>query len=97
MNKIKQTENNSHEHLVDTKIIKNFLAFQQSDTVDKVKEILGAGARRFETIGYVYVVNETGILIVVSLKHLLEAPPNTKLGDIMNTDVISVKYHSHQE
>jgi magnesium transporter len=97
MNKIKQA-NNNHEHLVDTKITKKFLAFQQHDTVDKIKEVLGTRARGFETIGYVYVVNESDVLLgVISLKQILEAASNTKLESIMNTNIISIKYHSHQE
>jgi magnesium transporter len=95
--KTKSPENN-HEYLVDTKITKKFLAFSQSETVDKVKEVLAKGARGFETIGYVYIVNADDILVgIVSLKQVLESASLTKLEDIMNTNVIYVKYHSHQE
>ncbi|MEM3064010.1 MAG: magnesium transporter [Candidatus Nitrosotenuis sp.] len=89
---------NDHEYLVDTKITKKYLAFSENDTVDKVKEVLATKAKTFETIGYIYVVTDNGVLHgTVSLKQVLEAAPSTKLGDLMNPDVIYVKYHSHQE
>ncbi|MBI5145790.1 MAG: magnesium transporter [Thaumarchaeota archaeon] len=91
-------ENNSHEYLVDTKITKKFLAFLPSQTVEKIEEILDVRAKEFETIGYVYVVDENGVLLgVSSLKHVLQAKPTTRLEEIMNKDVISIKQHSDQE
>src|SRR4030066_639473 len=47
---------------------------------------------------YVYVVNETGKLVgVVSLRKLLLVPPVTKLGAIMETEVIRVNTGVDQE
>ncbi|HWP78445.1 MAG TPA: magnesium transporter [Candidatus Nitrosotenuis sp.] len=95
---IQPNEKNNHEHLVDTKITRKFLSFLPTMTVEKIEEILDVKAREFETIGYVYVVDENGVLVgVVSLKQVLQAPIGTMLKDMMNTNVISVKYHSHQE
>ncbi|MEW6589057.1 MAG: CBS domain-containing protein, partial [Thermoproteota archaeon] len=89
---------NGHEYLVDTKITKKYLAFSENDTAGKVKEVLSTKAKAFETIGYIYVVTDNGVLHgTVSLKQVLEAAPSTKLGELMNPDVIYVKYHSHQE
>ncbi|HEX9845462.1 MAG TPA: magnesium transporter [Candidatus Nitrosotenuis sp.] len=91
-------EQNSHEHLVDTKITKKFLAFSPNETVEKIEELLDIKASDFETIGYVYVIDQNGVLIgVVSLKHVLQSKPTTRLEEIMFKDVVSIKQHSHQE
>lgn len=77
---------------------KKFLAFLPSQTVGEIEDILDVKAKEFETIGYVYTVDENGVLRgVSSLKHVLQAAPTTRLEEIMNTDVISIKQHSHQE
>lgn len=88
----------NHEHLSDTRMTRKFLAFPPSADVEQVEGVLDAKAREFETIGYVYVLDEGGVLIgVASLKQILQAKQGTKLGEIMNQKVISVKQHSHQE
>lgn len=94
----KTKENNSHESLVDAKITKKFLAFLPSQTVEEVEKLLDVKAKEFETISYVYVVDENGVLLgVSSLKQILQAKPATRLEEIMNKNVISIKQHSHQE
>ena len=51
-----------------------------------------------ETVYYVYVVNEHGTLVgVASLRQLVVTPPDAKLEDIMNPDVLSVHPEMDQE
>ena len=88
----------SHHELIDSRITRNFLSFHKNDTVSKVKALLQTRAKEFESIGYVYIVDESNVLIgVVSLKHILQSPDYVTLDGIMDTDVVSIKFHSHQE
>ena len=77
---------------------KKFLAFLPSQTVGKIEDLLDVRAGEFETIGYVYVVDENGVLLgVTSLKQVLQAAPTTRLEEIMNKDVVFIKQRSRQE
>lgn len=92
------TNSESHHELIDSRITRNFLSFHKNDTVSKVKALLQTSAKEFESIGYVYIVDESNVLIgVVSLKHILQSLDNTVLETIMDTDVVSLPFHSHQE
>ncbi|WKT57869.1 magnesium transporter [Candidatus Nitrosotenuis chungbukensis] len=94
----KTKKNNSREDLVDAKMTKKFLAFLPSQTVGEIEDILDVKAKEFETIGYVYAVDEKGVLVgVSSLKQVLQAAPATRLEEIMNKTVVSIPQHSHQE
>lgn len=51
-----------------------------------------------EIVSYIYVTNTRGELVgIVSLKEIILASPDTKLGDIATTDVISVTADMGQE
>ncbi len=61
-----------------------------------------AGLRRVaaeaETISYVYVVTEEGRLCgVLSLRNLVLSPPDSAVGDLMDTDVVAVSPGTDQE
>jgi len=63
---------------------------------DAIKKLQEAG--EVEMVFYVYVVNEAGKLVgVVSLRKLLLVSPVTKLGEIMETEVIRVNTGVDQE
>ncbi|MEM4253590.1 MAG: magnesium transporter [Candidatus Nitrosotenuis sp.] len=96
--KFENQEKSNHEHLVDTKMTRKYLAFSPSETVERIENVLDFKAREFETIGYVYAIDENGILVgVASLKQILQSKHGTQLKEIMNTNVISLKQHEHQE
>lgn len=89
---------NSHHELIDSRITRNFLSFHKNDTVEKVKNTLKTKAKEFESIGYIYIVDESMILIgVASLKQILQTSDAVQLNTIMDTNVIYAKFHSHQE
>lgn len=74
-----------------------FCALQEETTVEQA-------IRRLQTemdldhIFYVYVVNEVGQLVgVLSLRKLLQVKPETKIKEMMITDVISVRTDADQE
>ena len=88
----------SHHDLIDSRITRNFLSFRKNDTVDKVRELLQTRAKEFESIGYVYITDESNTLIgIVSLKHILQSLRDVTLQTIMDVDVVSLPFHSHQE
>ncbi len=64
------------------------------DVLECVKE-LRKQAEHIETIHTVYVVDENNKLIgTVSLKSLILTSSNTKIEDVVNRDIISVKAHT---
>ncbi len=75
-----------------------FLSFNLDTTVDEAIEFIRKKAMEYETIYYIYVVDDEGKLVgVLSLRELVLAPPNTKLKDIMRKDVIKVLVDADQE
>lgn len=75
-----------------------FVDLQSSMTVrEALKRIRRVGKDR-ETIYVLYVIDETRHLIgVVSLKNIVLAEVETKIGDIMGTDVVRVSTDDDQE
>jgi len=75
----------------------DFLALNEEitikETVDKLQE-----SQDVEMLFYLYVVDDRGHLVgVLSLRQLIMKPPNTKLKNIMEPDVISVHLDTDQE
>jgi magnesium transporter len=68
-----------------------FLALTEDATVEEAIRACRAG-EDLEMVFYVYVVNEFGHLVgVVSLRQLVTAGPQTRLRDIMETNVVRVR------
>ncbi|MCX6183414.1 MAG: magnesium transporter [Bacteroidetes bacterium] len=64
------------------------------DVMECVQE-LRKQAEQIETIHTVYVVDENNKLLgTLSLKSLILTPTNTKIEDVLNRDIISVKAHT---
>ncbi|MEE9564407.1 MAG: magnesium transporter [Candidatus Hydrothermarchaeaceae archaeon] len=63
------------------------------ETIDYIRE----KARDFETIYYVYVVDNERLVGVLSLRELVIASADDRLKDIMNPDVIKVHANTDQE
>jgi magnesium transporter len=75
-----------------------FLTVNPENTIGHIKEIFSKKAREFETIGYVYVVdNEQKLIGVVSLKQILQEKNETLVKKIMTTKIIHVEENSNQE
>lgn len=74
------------------------LALPMDMTVREAEEYIRKKAEEFETIYYVYVVDEQNRLVgVLSLRDLVLAPENKKLSEIMHSPVISVGIDMDQE
>lgn len=67
-------------------------------TTEEAIEHLRAVAPDAETVYYLFVVDRTDRLVgVLSLRELIIAPPRTRVGEIMDPDLISVQADEDQE
>jgi magnesium transporter len=75
-----------------------FLALRRRMKAGEAIEAIRAWKPEAETIYYLFVVDRCGRLVgVVNLRQLIVAEPDTLIGDIMNTEVISVPAGTDQE
>jgi magnesium transporter len=75
-----------------------FVSLAASMTVERALEFLRRASPDAETIYYLYVVDAAQRLIgVLSLRELIVASPNTRVGDIMDSDVVRVTTGTDQE
>jgi magnesium transporter len=75
-----------------------FLALRRRMKAGEAIEAIRAWKPEAETIYYLFVVDRCGHLVgVVNLRQLIVAEPDTLIGDIMNTEVISVPAGTDQE
>lgn len=74
------------------------LTLKENMSVEDTIEFIRKNSTEFETIYYLYVTDQTGILVgVVSLRELVLAKKEQILKDIMNPDVIKVPKGMDQE
>jgi magnesium transporter len=75
-----------------------FMVLRRMMTAQEAIDALRAWAPDVENIYYLFVVNALGKLCgVVGLRRLITAPPETRLADIMEPEVISVQAGADQE
>lgn len=75
-----------------------FVVVNANSTIREAIENIREKSEEVEKLYYVWVVDDHGTLVgVVSMKDLLLEPIDTKIKDIMNTDVISVDVDTDQE
>jgi magnesium transporter len=75
-----------------------FVSLAAGMTVDRALDFLRRASPDAETIYYLYVVDEQRRLLgVLSLRELIVASPTTRVGDIMDPDVVRVTTATDQE
>lgn len=75
-----------------------FISVKETMTVKDILKYLQKEAPEAETAYYIYVVNETAVLKgVVSLRDIVTATFDTKILDIMSTNIISIPVDMDQE
>ncbi len=77
-----------------------FARLSENFTVRQALEELGRQASELETIYYIYILDEEGHLRgLVSARQLVSAmgKPDTRIGDLMEQDVVSVNVNDDQE
>lgn len=80
------------------RMVVDFIALQAADTVGEALAHLRRESAELEWAYYLYAVDRDGYLVgVVSLRELVLAEANERIGDIMYTDVICVNAEDDQE
>ncbi len=75
-----------------------YVAIKADSTVQDAIEVIREKGDEVEDLYYLWVVDDDNHLVgVVSLKDLLLEPPDRKISEIMNPEVISVNVHADQE
>jgi len=94
------TPEHTHGHF-ETALMKSTthvpLAYPE-ETMQEVHQTLIRHSKEYESIGYIYVVDDDHHLIgVLSVKELFRSPPETVIKSIMTTDVVAVHPQTDQE
>jgi CBS domain-containing protein len=67
-------------------------------TTGEAIELLREQAHEASAVNYIYVVSdEERLLGVITLKHLVLAPPGTKIESLMHSRVVAVQLETHQD
>ncbi|MGF7185512.1 magnesium transporter [Desulfitispora alkaliphila] len=75
-----------------------FAALTKEISAKEALEQLKKQAKKAETIYYIYIVDDKGILLgVMSLRDLILAYPDHKLADVMNSNVLAIPPELDQE
>jgi magnesium transporter len=75
-----------------------FVSVSANSTIREAIEKIRTKRKEVENLYYVWVVDDFGKLLgVVSIKDLVLEPQDKKIGDIMNSDIISVAVDADQE
>ena len=78
-------------------MVPDFFSLDETTTAEEAIRQLRTAAG-IEMVFYIYVVNEHGQLVgVVSLRQLVVCPPQARLSDLMETEVISVRDDEDRE
>lgn len=76
----------------------DFFALHADTSAEEAIQALRESKGDVEMAFYIYVIDETGVLLgVVSLRQLVTVPPQTRLRQIMEDDVVSVRPEVDQE
>lgn len=68
------------------------------ETIGQVFQLLKTKIGQLETINYIYVTDEQGKLVgVFSVKEVFRQPPETKIKDIMDKPMVTVRARTDQE
>jgi magnesium transporter len=87
-----------HEEEAGGLMTPEFVSVRESMTAAQVFEFLRRVHPNAETIYYLYVVDANDRLLgVLSLRELIVSPPETRVADIMDPDVVSVRTDTDQE
>ncbi|KKQ34366.1 MAG: Mg2+ transporter [Candidatus Nomurabacteria bacterium GW2011_GWB1_37_5] len=99
MNSSNTKENHtSKNRAVFSRMVNNVPTVGEDALISEVAELITSKSNNFETIIYVYVLNNMGGLAgVMSVKEVFSAPKERKVSEFMKKDYVSVYPHSHQE
>lgn len=89
----------THEVLATHALTPKVPTVAQHTTVQQIERLLSAETENeFDSINYIYIVDQKAKLKgVVSVKEIFRHPKSTVISSIMNTDLVKISAHSHQE
>ena len=80
------------------RLVKNVPTIRQNLTVGEVVNLLLEKARDFQTISYIYVVDQDNKLIgTISVMEVFSLPKDRPVRDFMKRDIFTIHPHAHQE
>lgn len=87
----------SHSKFVDDHLLTHLPTFSSSTKVREVVAHLTDKKHEFESVSYIYVLEDNKLVGVLSVKELLRSHADTKLGDLMVRKLATVHPHSTAE
>lgn len=79
-------------------IVKKVPIFSINDDVESVKRSLVTQAKEFESLNYLYLIDEKeNLLGMIHLKNIIQQGENKKLKDLLPGKIITVRPHTHPE
>jgi len=76
----------------------DYVYVQETDTVQRVLEIIRRVGKNSETIDVIYVINDKGELLDdIRIREFILAAPNKKVSELMDNRVISLNAYADQE
>lgn len=102
MEKDKNDDNNHHEITSNSAsriMTEKVPVVSLSSTVKDVESLLEKQMKEFETINYVYIVDgrDRKLRGVLSIKDIFRQPKEKLVKDIMKTELVTVRPHTHRE
>ncbi len=88
-----------HSHASKNRLITNIPIAQVGATMGDIQGMVFEGAKKFETIDYIYIVNKDNVLKgVISVKEFMSVSDmNTRVENVMKKDMIVAHPFTHQE
>jgi len=84
--------------MVSQKIVKEVPLCHQDDLISDVQKMLFSAINDFETINYIYVIDENKKLVgVFSIKEIFKKSDKVLVKEVMEREVIKIRPHSEQE
>ena len=94
INKLLSYESNSAGSIMTT----DYMELEEEDSIQVAMKKIQQKGRLAETVNYCFILNQHGVLTgIVSLRDIVFAPEDAIIGDLMDTDFISVKTKDDQE
>ena len=78
-------------------MISNVPTASIKDTIGKVEKMLREDTAQWDTINYIYILTQSKLQGVISIKEILRATPTQKIADLMITDIVTARAHTDQE
>lgn len=98
MENLKNSKNKFPPDSAGGKMIQNIPLVFAKDSILDVKKILFEKMKELETINYIYVIDEQEKLVgVFSIKEIFQRPEETKVEDIMQTQIVTARPYTDQE